>query len=71
MARGGRLRKALLMDQISKTKLEDAREARSALERTAVPADRPRPGHVVTAEEMGNASFPASDPPATWTWDPR
>lgn len=23
------------------------------------------------ADEMGHASFPASDPPATWTWDPR
>lgn len=69
MARGGRLRKALLMDQISKTELEDAREARSALERAADPAERPGPA--VTAEEMGNASFPASDPPATWTWDPR
>jgi len=23
------------------------------------------------ADEMGCASFPASDPPATWTWDPR
>jgi hypothetical protein len=20
-------------------------------------------------DEMGEASFPASDPPATWTWD--
>jgi hypothetical protein len=27
----------------------------------------PNPG--VTAAEMGAASFPASDPPATWTWD--
>jgi hypothetical protein len=24
----------------------------------------------LTAEEIGAASFPASDPPATWTWDP-
>jgi hypothetical protein len=23
----------------------------------------------VTAVEMGAASFPASDPPATWTWE--
>jgi hypothetical protein len=22
-----------------------------------------------TVEEMGEWSFPASDPPATWTWD--
>jgi len=34
-------------------------------------AQRPRPCEVMTAEEMGSASFPASDPPATWTWDPR
>ena len=27
----------------------------------------PNPG--ITAAEMGAASFPASDPPATWTWD--
>jgi hypothetical protein len=27
----------------------------------------PNPG--VTAAEIGAASFPASDPPATWTWD--
>jgi hypothetical protein len=27
----------------------------------------PNPG--VTAVEMGEASFPASDPPATWTWE--
>jgi hypothetical protein len=23
-----------------------------------------------TADQTGEASFPASDPPATWTWDP-
>jgi hypothetical protein len=23
-----------------------------------------------TVDEMGEWSFPASDPPATWTWDP-
>ena len=27
-------------------------------------SDRP------TVDEMGEGSFPASDPPATWTWDP-
>jgi len=27
----------------------------------------PNPG--ITAAEMGAASFPASGPPATWTWD--
>ena len=28
-----------------------------------------RPGGGVTVEQMSEASFPASDPPATWTWD--
>ena len=23
-----------------------------------------------TMDDMGEASFPASDPPAVWTWDP-
>ena len=32
-----------------------------AVPRAAVPTD---------AEETGMASFPASDPPACWTWDP-
>ena len=27
-------------------------------------SDRP------TVDEMGEGSFPASDPPATWPWDP-
>jgi hypothetical protein len=27
------------------------------------------PNPSVTAAEMGAASFPASDPPASWTWD--
>ena len=27
------------------------------------------PGGDVTADEMSEASFPASDPPATWTWE--
>jgi hypothetical protein len=27
------------------------------------------PRSVITAVEMGAASFPASDPPASWTWD--
>jgi hypothetical protein len=31
----------------------------------AAPPRRP------TVEEMGEWSFPASDPPATWTWEPR
>jgi hypothetical protein len=24
-----------------------------------------------TVDDMGEWSFPASDPPATWTWEPR
>lgn len=27
------------------------------------------PAQALTAEAMGDASFPASDPPATWTWE--
>jgi hypothetical protein len=30
---------------------------------------RPRP-HAATVDEMSQASFPASDAPAVWTWDP-
>jgi len=26
--------------------------------------------HRVTVDDMGEWSFPASDPPATWTWEP-
>jgi len=33
----------------------------------AAAAPPPRP----TVDEMGEWSFPASDAPATWTWDPR
>ena len=33
------------------------------------PSDASRP-HRPTVDEMGAWSFPASDPPATWTWDP-
>jgi hypothetical protein len=38
-------------------------------------ADIPPPERAVmierpTVDEMSEWSFPASDPPATWTWDP-
>ena len=33
--------------------------------------DRARPGGDVTVDEMSEASFPASDSPATWTWEVR
>jgi hypothetical protein len=29
-----------------------------------------RPTTRPSADDMGEASFPASDPPAVWTWDP-
>ena len=32
-------------------------------------SDAPRSGRP-TVDEMSEWSFPASDPPATWTWDP-
>jgi hypothetical protein len=28
-----------------------------------------KPGGGATVEEMSESSFPASDPPATWTWE--
>jgi hypothetical protein len=34
-------------------------------------SERPLPGGDVTIDEMSDASFPASDPPATWTWEIR
>ena len=42
-------------------------------ERASTPPPKIRaaalPGGAATVEEMSEASFPASDPPATWTWE--
>lgn len=51
-----------------------------------MPEEKPDPDHTAPVEagervpappvarpsvdDMGEASFPASDPPAVWTWDP-
>jgi hypothetical protein len=29
-----------------------------------------KPVHRPTPDDFGEWSFPASDPPSTWTWDP-
>ena len=34
------------------------------------PVPRPPPT-LPSVDDVGEASFPASDPPAVWTWDPR
>lgn len=44
-----------------------ADDAQSQVTSDAAAATPPRP----TVDEMSEWSFPASDPPATWTWDPR
>jgi len=33
------------------------------------PDTKPAPGGGSTVDEMSEGSFPASDPPAVWTWD--
>jgi hypothetical protein len=46
---------------------------------SAAPEELPRPASDAgtstprrpTVDETGEWSFPASDPPATWTWEPR
>jgi len=40
------------------------RDARAETERQTA-----RPGGDATVDEMSDSSFPASDPPATWTWE--
>jgi hypothetical protein len=35
----------------------------------AVPADEAAIPTGPTTDEVGEASFPASDPPSSWTWD--
>jgi hypothetical protein len=42
-----------------------------ASRRPADASESSLPGGDVTVDEMSEASFPASDPPATWTWEVR
>ena len=45
----------------------DERASRGAIDAS----ERALPGGDVTVDERSEASFPASDPPATWTWEVR
>jgi hypothetical protein len=42
-----------------------------ASRRAADASESALPGGDVTVDEMSDASFPASDPPARWTWEVR
>jgi len=58
------------MNEISSTQRDSAPDTQISRPLEDEPA-AVRPCREVDSEEMGAASFPASDPPATWTWDPR
>ncbi len=49
----------------------DPDDRRRASRTAAVSGGSALPGGDVTVDEMSEASFPASDPPATWTWEVR
>jgi hypothetical protein len=43
-----------------------------ARDRPTDSANEPRPdAQTLSADQIGEQSFPASDPPACWTWDPK
>lgn len=46
----------------------DAAEPASTEAAEPAPGDRPR-GLKPSVDELGEASFPASDPPQAWTWE--
>jgi DNA-3-methyladenine glycosylase II len=58
----------LLLDSLS-SELEPRHTSRSRSSTPPKPERRPAASSP-TVEQMGEWSFPASDPPAVWTWDP-